>query len=234
MKRVLWLMAIGAALIAAKAAIYAWIVRPWHRRWGAAAEEVYRILPGDDLIPEPKLDTTHAVTINAPAEQVWPWLVQMGQGRGGFYTYAWLENMMGLEMENAERILPEHQDLNEGDTIPLAPDGIGLNVALLEPRRHLVLHGDTRIPGGSANELVAPDDYLATSWGFYLFPQPNGTTRLVERWKADYSPKLVNRVMYPVFLEPGAFVMERGMLLGLKERAERDGAPQMTAQGVTS
>jgi hypothetical protein len=81
-------------------------VRPWHLSWGATAEEARRPMPGDDEVPRAALDATRAVTIAAPPEAVWPWLVQMGQGRGGFYTYAWLENLGGMDIHNADRIVP--------------------------------------------------------------------------------------------------------------------------------
>lgn len=201
--------------------IYIFRIRPWMLTWGATAEELALALPGDDLVPNAKIDTTHAITIHAPAEQVWPWLVQIGQSRGGFYSYDWIENLMGLAIHSADRILPEFQNLRVGDTIPLAPDNFGIPVAILEAERSLVLHGDTRQAAPGEGPPMRPGDYLATRWGFYLLPQPDGSTRLVERWGADYAPNLFNRLFYRIFLEPGAFLMERRMLLGIKERAER-------------
>jgi hypothetical protein len=200
--------------------LYILRVRPWMLTWGAAVEELALSLPGDDLTPNAKIDMTHAITIDAPAEEVWPWLVQIGQGRGGFYSYDWLENLMGLNIHSADRILPEFQDLRVGDLIPLAPDNFGFPVAILEPERSLVLYGDTRLAAPGEGPPMRPGDYLTTRWGFYLLPQPDGSTRLVERWSADYAPNLFNRLFYRVFLEPGGFLMERRMLLGIKERAE--------------
>ena len=156
----------------------------------------------------------------SPAE-VWPWLVQLGQGRGGFYSYDWIEDAMGLEIHSADRILPEYQGLKVGDTIPLAPDAFGLPVAILDAEQTLVLHGDTRLPGGDAMPPLKPGEYLAASWGFYLVGQADGATRLVERWRADYTPTVMNAVFYRAFLEPGAFLMQRKMLLGIKARAEQ-------------
>ena len=96
-------------LLAAVGAIasYVLLIRPWHLRWGSSDEETEMKLPGDDLVQEAKLQATHAVTILAPPSQVWPWLIQIGQGRGGFYSYDWIENMMGLDIHNADNILPE-------------------------------------------------------------------------------------------------------------------------------
>ena len=100
-------MAIGSAAIAA----YVRRVRPWLMHWGSRGAEVRLALPGDELVPHPKLSATHAVSIHAPASEVWAWLVQMGQGRGGFYSYDCIENWMGLDIHNADRILPEFQNL---------------------------------------------------------------------------------------------------------------------------
>ncbi|MDX1664691.1 MAG: hypothetical protein R3272_12935 [Candidatus Promineifilaceae bacterium] len=129
---------------------------------------------------------------------------------------------MGLDIENADRILPEHQKLQVGDLIPFDATGFGVSVALLEPERLLVLHGDTRTaPGGGSGPPVKPVTFFAVSWGFYLEEADGGRSRLFERWKADWSPTPVNALCYGLFLEPGAYIMERKMLLGLEERAER-------------
>ena len=101
-------------------------------------------LPGDDLVPDAKLTATHAISINASPAQIWPWLVQIGQGRGGFYSYDWIENAMGLEIHSAKQILPECQDLKVGDLIPLSDDGFGIPVAILEKEKSLVLMGIAR------------------------------------------------------------------------------------------
>lgn len=213
---------VGAVLTGSAAAVGAYIgwVRPWHRKWGTTPEEYSRPLPGDELVPEPKLCATHAVSIRATPEQIWPWLVQLGQGRGGFYSYDWIENAMGLDIHTADHILPEHQDLKVGDQIPLAKDGFGIEVALLEKDRYMVLLGDTRKAEPGMAPPVKPGEFMATSWGFYLCDYKDGVTRLVERWKADWTPSFANTLIYKGFLEPGAFVMQRKMLLGIKERVE--------------
>ena len=212
----------GVGLLgSAAAALYAYKVRPMMHRWGADDDEVGAALPGDDLLPDAKLRMTHAVTIGAPPEEVWPWLVQIGQGRGGFYSYEWIENSMGAEIQNADSILPEFQQLEPGDTIPLAEDGPALPVAQVEAPHTLVLYGDTRDDPAAGEAFGFEEgDYLATVWAFTLEDGADGTTRLVERWLADWNPSPKNFVFYRLFLEPGAFIMERGMLLGLKRRAE--------------
>jgi hypothetical protein len=213
------LAGVGAGALAA--ASYAWVIRPWTLRWGATRDEVEMALPGDDLVQFPKLCSTHAITILARPGEVWPWIAQMGQGRGGFYSYDWIENMMGLDIQNTDRILPEFQDIKAGDVVPLAPDGFGLTVAFAKADEALVLRGDTRQDTGGIQIPLRPGDYLAASWGFHLFERVDGATRLVARFRADWGSNVQNAIFYRAFLEPGAFLMGRKMLLGIKARAER-------------
>lgn len=205
--------------ITGAAAAYAFLTRPWHLRWGATVKEVKQTLPGDELIPAARLNATHAVTIFAPAEHIWPWLVQIGQGRGGFYSYDWLENLLGLNIHSAEEVLPEHQGLQVGDLVHLAPDGFGIPVRLLEVNKWLVLHGDTRVDK-AAQGMSLGDGYFAATWGWYLQPYERCCTRLVERFRCDWSPSLANQLLMRVVMEPASFIMERKMLLGIKERVE--------------
>src|SRR5689334_8185545 len=110
-----------AAAGIAFAAGYTFFVRPWTRFWGATNEEVQRALPGDDIVQRPRYLMMHAITIQAPPAEIWPWLVQMGQGRGGLYSYDWLENAIGCDIHSTDRIIPEYQHLELGDTIRLTP-----------------------------------------------------------------------------------------------------------------
>ncbi|MGL6279897.1 MAG: SRPBCC family protein [Gaiella sp.] len=172
--------------------------------WGATAEEADRVLPGDELLEEADVVSTRAVTIAAPPSAVWPWLVQMGSGRGGAYTYDWIENLFGLGMRSAEAIHPEWQDLEVGDEIPGKASLPGMRVEVLEPERALV----TRSSDGT------------WVWAFVLDDR-DGTTRLLSRNRiAMRDPSLGDRLGMAV-MEPGSLVMERKMLLGIKERAER-------------
>ena len=205
---------------AAAAALYAFVIRPWHLRWGTNEQEISQNLPGDKYVPYPQLRATHAVTIYAAPDDVWPWIVQIGQGRGGFYSYEWIENLMRLDIHSASRILPEYQQLKVGDQIPLAADGFSIPVAILDSEKALVLHGDSRSARPGEAPVLRKGDYLCVSWGFYLSEQPHGTSRLVERFLAEWNCALHNTLFYRLFLEPGAFLMERKMLLGIKERAE--------------
>lgn len=198
-------MGAGLAVAGAGAlAAYVWGIRPWHLRWGATDEEVQAHLIGDGLAPSPKLRATHAITVNAPAADVWPWLLQMGQTRGGFYSYTWLENIVGCHMRNADEVVPEWQELKVGDKVWLHPKAPPVEVAAIEPGRAIVLKG----------------------WGaFVLQPIDEKTSRLIIRSQGDYNPDLKNPILnfflWRVVFEPAHFIMERKMLLGIKARAEK-------------
>jgi hypothetical protein len=197
-----------AVVAAVAVAAYARLGRPWVLDWGARPDEVDAALPGDDLLPGSMLTTTRAVTVEAPASAIWPWLVQMGPGRGGAYTYDWVENLFGLDMHSADRVLPEHQHLELGHEMRLGDDGPVMRVEVLEPERALVYRSDDG----------------AWVWAFVLVP--DGTrTRLISRnriFPPGAGPWV--RLAYAAVMEPGSLVMERKMLLGIKERAEGLGA----------
>jgi hypothetical protein len=196
-------LVLGAIGGVAALSAYTFLVRPWHLRWGATDEEVNMPLPGDEFVEEPKLNATHAITINAPAADVWPWLVQLGQRRGGFYSYTWLENLVGCEMHNANRIVPEWQDLKVGDEVWLHPKAPPLRVLAIEPGRAIVLE---------------------KCWSFILHPIDENTTRLIIRGRGEFNPDLknglLNFLLWRGIFEPAHFIMERKMLLGIKQRAE--------------
>jgi hypothetical protein len=208
-----------ALVVAALAGGYAGVVRPWLLRWGASHEEAGRTLPGDDLVEHPRYQQTHAVTINAPAAGVWPWLVQLGQGRGGLYSYDRVENLFGCDLHSADRIVPELQRLEVGDTVRLVPEDhpapLWLRVAAIEPERWLVLAA----PGDRTEALRAGLPW--PSWAFVLEPDGPDATRLIVRWRSDFRPSPAGWLANKYALEPVHFVMERKMLLGIKQRAER-------------
>jgi hypothetical protein len=199
-------------------AAYALWLRPKHVRWGARDEEVIREMPGDDLIVEPKGTTTRAITIEAPPEKVWPWLVQIGQGRGGFYTYDWLQQLGGIEIDNVSEIIEEYQDLKVGDIIRLAPESeepdLYMEVHAIEGPKTLVL----RTPSERVN--ATPDFYFESTWAFQLEPVGEHATRLLSRTRTVYEAKAGKTTFHRALLEPGQFIMERKMLLGIKERVE--------------
>jgi hypothetical protein len=200
------LAALGAVTLAAAFEVgtyRAW--RRWCLSWGATDSEVGRGLPGDELLTDAGIVSTRAVHVDAPPSAIWPWLVQMGPGRGGVYTYDWIENLMGLGMHSADRILPEYQKLAVGDAQRLGARGPVLRVAELEPELSLVFRSD------DGNWV----------WAFSLVPDSEGT-RLISRNRiaTDGTSRLA-QVLNTYAMEPGSLIMERKMLLGIKDRAER-------------
>jgi len=202
MRRVTSLAAAAAAGLGSLA--YPLYFRRWCLTWGARRDEVSRKLPGDELLTEPDIVSTRAVWVDAPTSAVWPWLVQMGPGRGGAYTYDWIENLFGLGMHSADKILPQYQDLQLGDAQRLGQRGPLLRVTELEPKRSLVLRSD------DGNWV----------WAFSLVPEGIGT-RLISRNRiATPGAPLPVRLLNLLVMEPGSLIMERKMLLGIKQRAE--------------
>jgi hypothetical protein len=202
----------------AAASAYALVLRPWLLRWGASPDEASQPLPGDGLIPHPILETTRAITIHAAAADIWPWLVQIGQGRGGFYSYDALENLLGMDIHNAGRILPEYQALKIGDVVPFW-QGAGVKVIALEPERCLALAG--RLNEGEATGCGQPQAAVGGSWVFALQKKDSRTTRLVVRSRvASFPPYWLSLLFMRLLLEPAHFIMERRMLIGIKERVE--------------
>ena len=183
---------LGTAAVAA----YAGLAVPWMRGWGSSPQEMHRALPGDELVARPAVQTTREIEIDAPVHEVWPWLAQIGQDRGGFYSYAWLENLAGCEMVNAEFEHDEWLHRDVGEIVPLHPDH-GVCVARFEPEHVLVLEG----------------------WGAFVL-EPLGETRTLLTIRGR-SPRGVAALVYVLLVEIPHFVMERKMLLGIKDRAER-------------
>jgi hypothetical protein len=171
--------------------------------WGATEAEAAARLPGDELLEDAEMVSTRAVTIDAPASAVWPWIVQMGVGRGGAYTYDWIERLLGLDMHSADRIVSELQSVDVGDVLPMAPNAPGLRVAIADPERVFALRSED-------GRWV---------WSFVMV-EHGGSTRLISRNRAPAARSLKERVAMLV-MEAGSLVMERKMLEGIKERAER-------------
>lgn len=195
-----------AAGIAAAAAAYHFFIRPKHLKWGTQKEEADSKLPGDELIQNGQ-STTHAINIDAPIEDVWPWFVQLGQDRAGFYSYTWLENLFGCHMKNAHEVRSEWQSLKVGDSIFFHPKYPPVPVAKLVENECLVMHANAG----------QPDE---TTWGFYLVPMGENQTRLIVRLRTR-EIKGVSKVLNEVTVEPAHFIMERKMMLTVKELAEK-------------
>jgi hypothetical protein len=210
MRRVAGAMALAAA---AAGAIFA--VRRASLRWGATHEELGMTLAGDDLLPAADLVATRAVSIAATRSSVWPWLAQLGQNRGGFYTYDWLENLAGVDIHSADSVRPELQIHSVGDLVNLAP-GVALSVAHLDEGRALVLRGAV---GPDGTGVGAPYDF---TWAFVLQDGADATTRLVVRERYLYLTDWAALLVEPI--EMVSFVMTERMLRGIRDRAEGSSA----------
>jgi hypothetical protein len=214
-----------AEVAAAAIGVGALVARAAWKDWGATVHEQLMDLPGDDLLSGSTTRTTRAIAIHASAEEVWPWLVQMGQGRGGMYSYDVLENLLGLHIHSVDRVIPELQGLAVGDRISLVHEGwmgtpgYSLPVAVLEPNRALVLRQQP------------PEHPWDAVWSFVLEPQGHHRCRLISRSLSARPPGLGGAVATVMgeLMDPIALVMTRRMLIGIKERAEAAHHCEVTA-----
>ena len=200
-----------ATLGAISFGVYLRFIRPWQLRWGATDDEVASAMPGDDVVHHPTFDATRAVTIQARPEEIWPWLVQMGLTRAGWYSYDWLDN---LGRPSAQHIIPELQHVTVGDVIPMSPDGkAGMWVKALEPNQWM-LWGDTK---------------GAATWYWGLCPRDKNRTRLITRVRMHYhwtSPA----ILFDLLVEFTDIIMMRKCMLGIKQRVENQALPQRTSE----
>jgi hypothetical protein len=199
-------------------------LKRWAGRWGTRPDELARVWPGDELSPHATAVTTRAISIAAPAETVWAWLIQIGQDRSGFYSYTWLENLFRCAMPRVERIVPEWQQRAVGDIVWLA--------------RRERYHGEARqkvvrIDRGRVLSLASPADWgrlvrhetsAGGTWTFILLPQTAQTTRLIVRSRGPEAPTMPGRLFWLMVFEPAHFIMERKMMLRLKQLAEANPA----------
>ncbi|HVZ35178.1 MAG TPA: hypothetical protein VG963_22280, partial [Polyangiaceae bacterium] len=206
----------GAAIMLG--ALLAPFLRRARSHWGLDAKAAQRSYPGDELLPEPAWSWTHATEIEAPAPAVWPWLAQIGADRAGFYSYQWLENLVGCELRNAESIHPEWE-VRRGQDLILHPDPRAprLRVIAVERGRYFLAHAPAD-PGARARH----ETWVAASWLLYIEPLSEQRCRVISRYRVDNSDDLATRLGFgPLLVEPVGFAMDRRMLLGIKERAER-------------
>ena len=204
--RIAWSIG-GVALVYAVAVV---VIRPVYLRWGTTSEERATTLFGDDLVGRARYRVDHAITIRAPADSVWPWLAQLGQDRGGFYSYAWLERLVGDDIHTANRIHPEWQRLAAGDTVFAAqPDYLG---------------GRLGHPGWRVTAVEPGRALYLENWGaFVLQPIDSTTTRFIIRTRGAGTPnfKMIALAPFNVFVvEPAHFIMQRAMMRGIRNRAE--------------
>lgn len=198
-------------------AAYRAVVRPGHESWGPTEEEARARLPGDELVAEPAGQVTRAVTIDAPPAAVWPWVVQLGADRGGFYSYDWLENLFGLGIHSADQIVPEWQHRDIGDLVYANAAGSGgWYVMQVRAGEALVLQMANIKAGRPAHR----DDPWSWefAWIFALRETANGATRFIVRERVGFGNRVLGGVLAPVGFV--SFVMTRKMLHGIKARAE--------------
>jgi hypothetical protein len=205
-------------LLTAGAGVLGMRVLHARRNWGATADEAAAPLPGDELVPEPAEMSTLAVTVAAPAEEIWAWLVQMGHGRGGMYSYDWLENLIGLDIHTTDEIREQWQHLAVGDRVVVVPEGYrampagySFTVARVEPPHVLVLR------------QAPPEHPWNGVWSFHVAPAGDGRCRLLSRSRTEAPSQVGLRIATRVG-EPVTLVMTRRMLHGIKEHAERGAA----------
>lgn len=201
---VLWLLilAILPFLLILALPLYLMWIRPWQLRWGASADEIQRTMPGDDIVQRPHFIATRGVTVHARPADIWPWIVQIGCLRAGWYSYDWVDN---LGIPSAARILPELQHVKVGERIPFAPDGqAGMWVRAVSPHRWML--------------WVADQDESTWFWG--LYPEGEGKTRLVTRLRVRYNWRFP-WILFWMANDAGDIVMMRKCLLGIKRRAEQ-------------
>jgi hypothetical protein len=190
--------------LAGLAVLLSIILIPWMDRWGATNTEISSSYPGDELLPDPRSYVNRAVTINATPKDIFPWLLQIGADKGGWYSYAWLENMLSCPITNADRIHSEWQNLKVGDAVPMCPGDFGppaYITAQIIPDQAIVL--------GHQDQGVWVD-----IWQFILVPESSNSTRLILRTRT-----MMTGGIWDV-IHPGVFIMERGMLHGIKTRSE--------------
>ncbi len=202
---------VETALTLATAGWGLWTARFALLHWGATDAELHETMPGDEVLPAARRVVTRAITIDAPPEAVWPWIAQLGQGRGGLYSHDWLENLVGCDIHSVDRIVPELQEIRVGDEVRLHPRS-ALTVVSVDPGEHLLLRPG---PADRVGELEgSPFDF---TWAFVVWKHPGGRTRLVvrERYAAQ-------RPWAVAIVEPLAVVsavMGIKQLHGIRDRA---------------
>lgn len=209
------------AVFALAGLAYHFALRGWCLRWGTTPAEVHATLPGDDLFPVFAGEATHAITIQASPERVWPWLMQVGQDRSGFYSYTFLENLAGCDMPRVERINPVWKPRTVGETVWFAtPKRFGgqgrMIAALVKPQRSFVM-----VSPSDWEMLQAGRPAHEAFWSFTLEPLGNGQSRLIARVRGGAPPTLAARAVGRLFWEPMHFVMEQKMLRNIRDLAER-------------
>jgi hypothetical protein len=190
--------------------------------WDNTDEDVQTTMPGDNLTSHPNWTYTHAITINAPADRIFPWVDQIGQDRGGFYSYDILENLAGCKIRNTDRIHPEWQYKGDGtETMILHPKMPPLRIEKVIPGVALIVHAGNFVKADGKAKTIKESDYVNMTWVFYLKKLDWNRTRLLVRWRACYYPSKENEMWYgPKITGFMNFIMGDAMIRGIKQRAE--------------
>lgn len=207
------ILAIILAVWAIVTAVYLLFLWPWMRTWGATGAEIKADLPGDDIVPAANIRSTKGITIQARPEEIYPWLLQIGVDRGGMYSYDWLENLFGLRVHSTDQIVPGYQQVQIGDFWRFTPENFVLNPGPGLYVQQLIENEAILLCFGMENNAEAP---CIDTWQFLLVPRADGSTRLLLRSNMEMVPELPIKLTY--FAQ---FIMERKMLLTLRERAEQ-------------
>ena len=219
-----WIVRTGIALLVVfvtAGLTYHFALRGWCLRWGTTPAEVRATLPGDDLFPVYAEQATHAITIQASAQKVWPWLMQIGQDRSGFYSYTFLENLAGCDMPRAERLVPQWKPRAMGETVwfatPKRFNGQGRMIAaVVEPQQSFVM-----VSAKDWERLQAGGRAQESFWSFTLESLGDGQSRLIARVRGGMPPTLASRAVGRLFWEPMHFIMEQKMLRTIRDLSER-------------
>lgn len=201
--------------------IYHTALRDWCISWGTTQSEAYGPLPGDDLFPTYASQATHAITIHASPQEIWPWLMQIGQDRSGFYSYTFLENAFGCSMPKVEHLVPQWKLRTPGETVwfcdPERFNGEGKMIpAIVDPSRTFAMVTTKDWQSLKAGKLAHEG-----IWTFTLAPIDASKTRLIARLRGGTPPTLGARMVGRLFWEPAHFVMEQKMLRTIRDLAER-------------
>jgi len=208
-------------ILAVPALVYHFGLRTRCLQWGTTASEAHAAMPGDEVFPVYTGEATHAITIRATPDKIWPWLMQIGQDRSGFYSYTILENAFGCSMPKVERLVPEWKPRTRGETVwfcdPKRFNGEGKMIpAVVDTNRAF-----TMVSPKDWQQVQAGGYALEGFWGFTLQPIDAGTTRLIARVRSGPPPSLGSRLMGRLFWEPAHFIMEQKMLRTIRDLSER-------------
>jgi hypothetical protein len=209
------------AVLVVAGLVYHLGLRQWCLTWGTTAAEVHATLPGDNLFPDSTAEATHAITIHATPQQIWPWLMQIGQDRSGYYSYTTLENLFGADMPKVERIVPDWKARVPGESVWMAtPRRFGgkgrMITTVVEPDRAFAM-----VSVNDWQALCSGGVVQEGMWTFALEPQKDGQTRLIARLRGGTPPTLMGRLAGRLFWEPAHFVMEQKMLRRIRDLSER-------------